>query len=59
MLRIKIEDSENPQQSATLIPTNGYLLLYLEGNKIQMKGQMEFNAIAPLLAKAFMEKMQK
>ncbi len=58
MLEIKVQDTESA--GVTIVgPTNGYLLLYMEGNKIKMKGQMDFSALAPLIAKALVEKMQK
>ena len=58
MLEIKVQDTEN--SGVTIVgPTNGYLLLYMDGNKIKMKGQMDFSALAPLIAKALVEKMQK
>jgi len=56
MLEIKIQDTDT---AGVIIvgPTDGYLLLYMESNKIKMKGQMDFSALAPLVAKVIMEKM--
>lgn len=43
--------------SQETVNTDGYLLLYLEGTKVRMKGQMDLSALTPILTKLVLEKM--
>jgi len=57
---IKISIIKNPEtdkQETIDITTNGYVLLFLKGDKVKTSGDIELKALAPLLMKVVMEKM--
>ena len=55
-IEITIKKIDGSQET---VLTDGFLLLYLESGKVKMKGQVELAALAPLLAKAVLEKMSR
>ena len=52
-----VKNKGTDKQEVIDITTNGYLLLYLKGDKVKTSGDIELRALAPLLMKAAMEKM--
>ena len=55
-IEIKIlKKDENFAQET--VETDGFLILYLENNKIKMKGQMDIRTLTPVLTKIILEKM--
>ena len=48
------EDKKQPDT----IETDGYLLIYTEGDKFLFKGKLGLKALTPLLTKILMEKMK-
>ena len=57
MIEIQIDDKSSTEQSSQLVETDGYLLLYLKEERIQMQGNMDLAALTPLLTKIVMKKM--
>jgi len=41
------------------INTTGYLILYLEGEKVRFVGNMDIRALTPILTKIALEKLVK
>lgn len=57
---INIATSEGtPQQEEKSISTDGYLLLYFEGNRIKSIGDIELSALGPAILKIAVEKFTK
>ena len=52
-----VKNQGTDKQEVIDLKTNGYLLLYIKGDKIKTSGDIELKALAPLLMKAVMEKM--
>ena len=52
-----IKNQGSPTQEIIDIKTNGYLLLYLSGEKIKTSGDIELKALAPLLMKGALERL--
>ena len=62
MTEIKIiEDSSgaNIGRNEKTVSTNGYLILYLEGEKVRFVGNMDIRALTPILTKIALEKLVK
>ena len=57
MINIQISDIDSGSQDN--VSTDGYLLLYLEKDRIHMKGKMDMKAIAPILTKIALEKLSR
>ncbi len=55
MIEIQVTDSEKTGETEQ-VTTTGYLLLYLEGDKIQMQGKMDIASLTPIMTKVFMKK---
>ena len=55
---IEVTDINTGQVDKT-ITTNGYILLYLDGDKLRADGDIELGALAPFLIKTLAEKMSK
>ena len=45
-----------PTQETIDVRTDGYLLFYLEGDKIKTSGDIELRALTPILAKLALER---
>ena len=58
-MAVEITIKPNPTSLGEQIQTDGYVLLYLSGNKIQVKGQLDIQTLMPYVAKIIMEKMTK
>ena len=56
-LNIKISDIETGETKE--FNTDGHLLLYTEGDKIKMSGKMDMSALAPVLTKIVLERLNK
>ena len=54
-----VKNQGTPTQEITDIRTDGYLLLYIAGEKIKTSGDIELRALAPLLAKLALEKLSR
>ena len=54
--KVIISVSKNNQEISR-IETDGYLILYLEGDKIKSIGDIELKALAPIIMKLAMEKL--
>ena len=39
--------------------SDGYILLYVKGDRVKVTGELELKSLAPLLMKALAEKMMK
>jgi len=52
-------NKDTPQQEEKQFPTDGYLLLYLEEDKVKSAGDIELKALAPLFLKLAVEKFTK
>ena len=50
------QNQGTPQQTDVDVVTYGYILLYLQGEKIKTMGDIELKALAPLLMKAAVDK---
>ena len=50
---------DNEGKEITHIKTDGYVLLYLQGDKVKCSMDLELKALAPHLMKYAMEKMAK
>ena len=47
----------NDNNVISTVHTDGYLLLYIDGNKVKMTGNLDIKALTPLVTKVLMEKM--
>jgi len=56
MTEIKIIEKDSNEKS---IVTNGYLVLYLEGEKVRFTGNMDMRTLAPILTKIALERLVK
>jgi len=52
-----VKNEGTPTQEIIDIRTNGYLLLYLDKEKIKTSGDIELKALAPVFMKLAMEKL--
>lgn len=57
MTEIKITDTETGETKN--FDTDGFLLLYLNKEKIQMQGNMDIKALYPILTRIALEKLSK
>jgi len=55
-LEIQVRDSE---QIVENIPTDGYLILYLDGDKVRSTGRFDTKVLMPIITKIVLEKMAK
>ena len=56
-LEIKITDLETGETKN--VDTAGYLILYLDNDKIKMQGKMDIRALTPILTRLALEKLSK
>ena len=54
-LEINIVNTENGNRD--LIETDGFILLYLKGDKIKTHGSIDLGALAPVLTKIALERL--
>ena len=54
---IRITDLESGE-SKTII-TSGYLIFFIESDKIKMDGKMDIKALAPILTRIALEKLSR
>lgn len=50
---VQKDDASNPEN----VITDGFLLLFMENDKIKMRGQMDIKALTPILTKILLEKI--
>jgi len=50
---------DTAEGQAFKVDTDGYVLLYLEGQSMRSTGKVELNSLAPMLAKLALERMTK
>ena len=56
-IEIKILKKDEGQQE--VIETDGYLIMYIENDRIKMTGTMGLRTITPILTKLVLEKMSR
>jgi spore maturation protein CgeB len=54
-----VRNQGTESQVATDIRTDGYLIVYLEGDKFKMEGNLEIKALTPILMKIAVDKFTK
>ena len=54
-----VKNQGAPSQEVIDIKTNGFLLLYLVGDKIKSTGDIELKALAPIIMKLAIERMSE
>ena len=54
-----LKKDENRQEVIEVVETSGFLILFLEDDKIRMKGQMDIKSLAPILTKLALEKLSR
>ena len=54
-----ITNESTPQQEEKSFSTDGYLLFYLDGEKIRTDGDIEIKALGPVFLKLALEKFAK
>ena len=59
MSKLNIQIIDKDSGSTEEVDTEGYLLLYLKQEKIQMQGKMDLKAIAPILTRIALERLSK
>ena len=59
MPNIEITIIKKDENNKETIETDGFLLFFMEDNKIRMQGQMDFRTLTPLLTKVILERMTR
>ena len=57
MSNIEITIIKKDENCKETIETDGFLLFFMEDNKIRIKGQMDIRTLTPLLTKVILERM--
>ena len=58
-ITINVKSSREVSPPAQYISTNGYLLLYLENDRVKTSGNIDLKALTPILTKIVLERMSK
>ena len=59
MSEITIKITEIETGETKNVDTEGFLLLYLDGQKIKMQGKLDIKVLAPILTKIALEKLSR
>jgi len=59
MTKFQISTKDTDTNVSDFCETDGFLLFYLQDDKILMKGRMELKALAPILTKIALDRMSR
>ena len=59
MSKLNIRIIDNDSGETEEVDCEGYLLLYLKGEKIKIQGKLDMKTLAPILTRIALEKMSR